>query len=170
MRRLLPLTLCVAAVALTGCKEKSELRALCAAPKAGERSFETPVIAQAVERLRRAEESENIAADLEKRRLAAKDRRDALDAANKTQRAEAEAMSLDDKDARRKAILEVTAQEMEAQKLTEELSKYTRDVERNLETAKGHRTVARSALAPLLQRYGLARACPVLDGPKAAKP
>ncbi|HEY3352974.1 MAG TPA: hypothetical protein VGQ83_06975 [Polyangia bacterium] len=170
MRRWLPLMLALSCVALTGCKEKTELRALCAAPKVGEASFETPAIAAGAERLKRAEESEELAVDLGKRRDAAQQKRDSMDADLKKQRAEAEAMSLDDKDARRKAILEVTALEMEAQKITEELSRYHRDVERNQETARGHRNAARAALAPLLQSHGLIGACPVLDGPKAAKP
>jgi hypothetical protein len=171
MRRALPFALCVLALCLGGCKEKSELRALCGAPKVGERQFEVPAIAGAAGRLRQAEESEEIAADLDRRRLGAIKRRQAMYDEIGVERAEAEAMSLDDKDARRKAILEVTAKEMEAQKVAEETTRYELDIERNLVTARRHREAGREALAPLLAAHGLTDACRALiTGPPPPKP
>ena len=158
MRRCLPLALCVLALCQVGCTEKSELRALCGTPKVGERQYTVPAIARAAGRLRQAEESEEIAADLDRRRLLAIKRRQAMYDEIGVERAEAEAMSLDDKNARRKAILEVTAKEMEAQKVAEETTHYELDIERNLAAAKGHREAAGRALASLLAAHGLTEA------------
>jgi hypothetical protein len=160
------------ALGLAGCKEKTELRELCAMSKVGDRKLESESLARAVESLRKAEESEEIAATLEKKRNQSDERRKAELAANLEERTAAMALSAqDDRDARRKAILEVTAKEQETQKLSDEIAKYYLDIERNEKTAVAARAAAVQALAPLQQQYGL-QSCPVLAGPAkaAAKP
>src|SRR5512138_2839124 len=106
---------------LAGCKEKTELRELCAQTKVGDKKFESESLARAVEQLRKAEESEEIAATLTKRRDQQEERRKREMAANLEERTAAMAISAqDDRDGRRKAILEVTAKEQETQKLSDE--------------------------------------------------
>jgi hypothetical protein len=158
------LLVCGLALGLAGCKEKTELRALCAMSKVGDSKFESESLARAIESLRKAEESEEIAAALEKKRNQTDERRKTELAANLEERTAAMAMSLDDRDARRKAILEVTAKEQETQKLSDEIAKYYNDIERNDKNAAAARKAATQALAPLQQQYGL-QACPVLTGP-----
>jgi hypothetical protein len=172
MPRVTVIVLCGLVLGLAGCKEKTELRELCAAPTVGERSFTSESLGPAVAALRRAEEAEEIATNLEKKRQGADERRLGMLQMTKTQRAAAEAMPLDDKDARRKAILEVTAQEQEAQKLSDEIAKYHVDIERNQESAKKSRQEARRLLTPLLRSHGMtAEGCAVLTAPapKASK-
>src|SRR5512138_1658070 len=92
---------------LGGCKEKTELRELCALTKVGDKKFESESLAPALEQLRKAEESEDIAASLTKRRDEQDERRKRELAANLEERNAAMALSpQDDRDARRKAILE----------------------------------------------------------------
>jgi hypothetical protein len=159
MRRV-PLALLLALAFLaTGCTEKKELRALCAAGKVGDRRFETEEIARGAAALKKAEEAEEIVRDLNRRRTATIERRTALVDDIAKQRAEAEAMSLDDKDARRKAILDVTAMEQDAQKLAEEISRYQADVERNQADALRSRAEGTAVLRPLLDRHGMKEAC-----------
>jgi len=158
------------ALGLCGCKEKTELRELCAQPRVGERKFESESLARAIEQLRKAEESEEIAAALTKRRDEQEERRKREMAANLEERNAAMAISAqDDRDGRRKAILEVTAKEQETQKLSDEIAKYFNDIERNEQTAAAARKAAAQALAPLQKQYGL-QSCAVLAGPaRAAK-
>jgi hypothetical protein len=156
------------ALGLAGCKEKTELRELCAMPKVGERKLESESLARAVESLRKAEESEEIAASLSKRRDESDERRKRELASNLEERTAAMAINAqDDRDGRRKAILEVTAKEQETQKLSDEIAKYFLDIDRNEKNAAAARAAAKQALAPLLQKYGL-QACPVLEPPKPA--
>jgi hypothetical protein len=170
MHRALVLPVVGLALLATGCKEKAQLTELCAAPRVGERTFEGGPIAEAAGLLRRAEDAEDTAKSLDTKRAAATAKRDGMAADAKKQRAEAEAMPLDDKEARRKAILEVTAIELDAQKLSEEMSKYQADIDRNTQAAQGHREKALALLKPLLDRHGLGSACrPLLVGPTAAK-
>ena len=157
------------ALGLAGCKEKTELRELCAMSKVGDRKFESESLARAVESLRKAEESEEIAANLEKKRNQTDERRKAELAANLEERTAAMAIPTDDRDARRKAILEVTAKEQETQKLSDEIAKYFVDIERNEKTSTAARAAAAQALAPLQKQYGL-QACPVLTPPAKAAP
>jgi uncharacterized membrane-anchored protein YjiN (DUF445 family) len=164
MPRTLLLIVCGLALALTGCKEKTELRELCAMKKVGERTFESESLARAVESLRRAEESEEISTTLEKKRNETDERRKAQLAANLEERTAAEAIPKDDRDARRKAILEVTAKEQETQKLSDEIAKYFIDIERNEKAAAAARKAAAQLLAPVQKQYGV-KACPVLAGP-----
>ena len=155
---------------LAGCKEKTELRALCAMSKVGDRKFESESLARALESLRSAEESEEIAANLTKKRDQTDERRKAELAANLEERTAAMAMNAqDDRDARRKAILEVTAKEQETQKLSDEIAKYFIDIDRNEKTAAAARAAAAQALAPLQKQYGL-QACAVLAAPAKAAP
>lgn len=156
------------ALGLSGCKEKTELRELCALPKVADRKFESESLARAVEQLRKAEESEEIAAALTKRRDEQDERRKREMAANLEERNAAMALSAqDDRDARRKAILEVTAKEQETQKLSDEIAKYFVDIDRNERNAAAARQAAAQVLAPLQQQYGLP-SCPVLAGPAKA--
>jgi hypothetical protein len=161
------LLVCGLALGLAGCKEKTEVRELCTMSKVGDRKFESESLARTVESLRKAEESEEIAAALEKKRNQTDERRKTELAANLEERTAAMAISLEDRDARRKAILEVTAKEQETQKLSDEIAKYYNDIERNEKTAAAARKAAARALAPLQQQYGL-QACPVLTGPATA--
>ena len=155
------------AFGLCGCKEKTELRELCATPKVGDRKFESESLARALESLRKAEESEEIAAALTKKRDETDERRKREMAANLEERNAAMAIPTDDRDARRKAILEVTAKEQETQKLSDEIAKYHVDIERNEATSVAARKAAAHALAPLQKQYGL-QSCPVLAGPAKA--
>ena len=161
------LLVCGLALGVTGCKEKTELRELCAMAKVGDRKFESESLARAVESLRKAEESEEIAAALAKKRNESDERRKSQAAANLEERNVAMAISLDDRDARRKAILEVTAKEQETQKLSDEIAKYFVDIERNEATSAAARKAAAQALAPVQKQYGQ-QACPVLTGPAKA--
>jgi hypothetical protein len=158
---------CGLVLGLCGCKEKRELRELCAMSKVGDRTFESESLARALESLKKAEESEEIAAALTKKRDQTEERRKAELAANLEERNAAMALPLDDRDARRKAILEVTAKEQETQKLSDEIAKYFNDIDRNERNAAAARKAAAQALAPLQQQYGLPK-CPVLDGPAKA--
>ena len=156
------------AFGLAGCKEKTELRELCALTKVGDKKFESESLAGALEQLRKAEESEEIAASLTKRRDEQEERRKREMAANLEERNAAMAINAqDDRDARRKAILEVTAKEQETQKLSDEIAKYFNDIERNEKNAAAARQAAAQALAPLQKQYGLQN-CPVLAGPAKA--
>ncbi len=156
------------ALGLAGCKEKTELRELCALTKVGDKKFESESLTRALEELRKAEESEEIAANLTKRRDQSEERRKTELAANLVERQAAMAMNAqDDRDARRKAILEVTAKEQETQKLSDEIAKYFIDIERNDRNAAAARKAAAQALAPLQKQYGLQN-CPVLAGPAKA--
>jgi hypothetical protein len=168
MRRTALLFVCGLVLGLTGCKEKTELRELCATTKVGERKFESESLARAVELLRKAEESEEIMAALEKKRNATDERRKSQMAANLDERKAAEAIPLDDREARRTAILDVTAKEQETQKLADAIATYYVDIERNEKTSAAARKDAAQALAPLQKQYGL-QECPVLAGsPRAA--
>ena len=122
-----------------------------------------------IESLRKAEESEEIAANLAKKRDQTDERRKAELAANLEERTAAMAIPTDDRDVRRKAILEVTAKEQETQKLSDEIAKYFVDIDRNERTSAAARAAAAQALAPLQKQYGL-QACPVLAAPAKAAP
>ncbi|MBI5477896.1 MAG: hypothetical protein HY906_03510, partial [Deltaproteobacteria bacterium] len=87
-----------------------------------------------------------IAAALAKKRNETDERREAQLAANLEERNVAMAIPLDDRDARRKAILEVTAKEQETQKLADEIAKYYVDIERNEATSAAARKAAAAAL------------------------
>ena len=171
MRKTSLLLVCGVVIGLCGCKEKTELRELCAMPKVGDRKFESESLARALESLRKAEESEEIAAALEKKRNETDERRKAQMAANLEERNVAMAIPTDDRDNRRKAILEVTAKEQETQKLSDEIAKYFVDIDRNERNSAEARKAATQALAPLMKQYGL-QTCAVLNPPAkaAAKP
>jgi len=158
--------LLVALFGVSGCKEKTELRELCTMVRVGDRTFESESLRKAVDALRRAEEAEEIAATLEKRRKDLEARHKAALAANLEERRAAEAIPMDQKEARRQAILDVTAKEQEAQKLSDEIAKYHIDIERNDQTAARARKAAAEILDPLLKKYGLSE-CQVLKAGKA---